>query len=133
MKNFYIEAGGDIEVSGKNKNNQNWIVGIRSPFDKTEIIKRLSLTNAGIATSGIYERGNHIYNPHHLEETIRDVVSLSIVGPNIYEADRFATACFAMGPKGLEFIERLKGFEGLMIKRNGEVASTKGFYKYEMD
>ena len=59
-----------------------------------------------------------------------EIASISVIGPNVYEADRFATAAFAMGEKGIEFIEGLKGFEGYMIKNNQIAVMTSGFKKY---
>ena len=118
-KNFYVEAGGDIEVCGKNNEGKPWQIGIRNPFKTNEIVKDLSIENKGVATSGIYARGEHIYNPKNPSEKIKDIVSLTVIGPNIYEADRFATACFAMGKDGIYFLEKLPGFEGYMIDQNG--------------
>ena len=129
-KNFYIDAGGDIQAFGKNDENKPWQIGIRNPFKNKEIIKKLSIKNKGVATSGTYIRGQHIYNPKKPYETIKDIVSLTVIGPNIYEADRFATACFAMGMKGIYFIEKLPGFEGYMIDHNGVATFTSGFEKY---
>ena len=64
FKNFYIEAGGDIQVQGHNGEGKPWKVGIKNPFNVKEIIKVVHLkNNEGIATSGSYERGSHIYNP----------------------------------------------------------------------
>ncbi len=40
-----------------------WSVGIRNPFDATEIIKVVYPRGKGVATSGTYVRGQHIYNP----------------------------------------------------------------------
>src|SRR5258708_3280171 len=131
--NFYIEAGGDIEAQGKNKDGQSWRFGIRNPFNKKEIVKIISLSNKGVATSGLYERGNHIYNPHDMDDKLDKVVSLTVIGKNIYEADRFATAAFAMGEKGIYFIEGRRGFEGYMIKKDGRAMGTSGFNKYEVD
>lgn len=128
-KNFFIDAGGDIQVSGKNKHGQKWKIGIKNPFNQEEIIKILYIQNKGVATSGTYIRGQHIYNPK-LKGPLEDIVSLSVIGPNIYEADRFVTAAFAMGKKGIEFIENLNGFEGYMIDKNGLATMTSGFEKY---
>ncbi len=61
---------------------------------------------------------------------VEGVVSLTVVGPNIYEADRFATAAFAMGEAGIMFIEKLPGFEGYMVNDNGIATFTSGFEKY---
>jgi len=129
IKNFYINAGGDIQAIGKNSEGEYLRVGIENPFKKGEIVKVVELKNAGMATSGTYIRGQHIYNPFARDKTIDDIISLTVIGPNIYEADRFATAAFAMGKSGIEFIERLEGFEGYMIDKNGIAISTSGFDK----
>lgn len=130
FENFYINAGGDIQVSGKNKNNENWRTGIQNPFNKNEIIKILSLTNNGVATSGTYIRGQHIYNPLRKSDKLKDVVSLTVIGPNVYEADRFATAAFAMQEKGIQFIESIQGLEGYMIRKDKTATFTLGFEKF---
>lgn len=129
-KNFYIDAGGDIQAFGKNNENKPWKVGIRNPFKTREIIKKLSIENKGIATSGTYVRGQHIYNPKNPDEKIKDIVSLTVIGENVYEADRFATAAFAMGGEGIYFIEELPNFEGYMIDKDGIAKMTSGFEKY---
>jgi len=129
-KNFYIDAGGDIQVSGHNNKGKLWTVGVRNPFNRFETVKTLLLTNSGIATSGTYIRGNHIYNPFHIEKPITDVVSLTVLGKNVYEADRFATAAFAMGKQGIYFIEKVADLEGYMIDRQGVATFTSGFQKY---
>lgn len=129
FRNFYIDAGGDIQVSGY-KDKNPWRVGIRNPFNRTEIVKVLALTNQGIATSGTAIRGQHIYNPYYRATPLLDIVSITIIGPNIYEADRFATAAFAMEKKGIQFIENLAGFEGYMINADARATSTSGFERY---
>lgn len=125
FSNYYIDAGGDVQVSGK-----TWTVGIRNPFNYNEVIKIVSLNNLGIATSGTAERGQHIYIPQKPKAQISNIVSLTVIGPNVYEADRFATAAFAMEKQGIQFIEKLPGFEGYMIDKNGLATFTSGFAKY---
>lgn len=129
--NFCIDVGGDIQVNGKNGEGRKWQIGIRNPFNpEKEIVKVVFLRNEGLATSGTYVRGQHIYNPLKKEEMLAEFVSLSVIGPNIYEADRFATAAFAMGREGINFIEKLEGFEGYLIDRNGIATMTSNFEKY---
>ncbi len=130
FKNFYVDAGGDVQVHGKNAAGEAWKVGIRNPFDETTIVKTVAVTTEGVATSGTYVRGQHIYNPHKKSELITDIVSLTVIGPNIYEADRFATAAFAMGRAGVYFIEHLQGFEGYVIDADGVATMTSGFNNY---
>lgn len=125
-RNFFVEAGGDIAIRGRNSHGEKWRVGIRSPFQREEVVKVLSLSDCGIATSGTYVRGRHIYNPV-TEKTPDEIVSITVIGPNIYEADRFATAAFAMGRSGISFIEQMKNLEGYQIDRNGIATFTSGF------
>lgn len=130
VKDFFIEAGGDIQVHGHSPENEAWKIGIRSPFNMDEIIKVVRLHGEGIATSGTYIRGQHIYNPRDKFQEIHDIVSLSVIGPNVYEADRFATATFAMGKNGIAFIEAQPALEGYMVDKNKVATYTRGFEKY---
>lgn len=129
VRNFYVEAGGDIQAHGLNANGSPWEVGIRNPFDTTEIIKVLLITDQAVATSGTYIRGQHIYNPHD-DGAIGSVKSLTVIGANIFDADRFATAAFAMGAGGVAFIEATKGLEGYSVDERKIATYTSGFERY---
>lgn len=131
FQNFYIDAGGDIQPRGLNADGKPWRVGIRNPFNRQEIVKVVAVSSEGVATSGTYIRGQHIYDPHKSGALVSNVASLSVIGPNIYEADRFATAAFAMGKRGVDFIESLDGFEAYMIDADKRATLTSGFKKYE--
>ncbi len=127
VQDFFVEAGGDAQLGGCNDEGNPWQIGIRNPFNETEIIKALSLTNHGIATSGSYVRGQHIYNPLQPKMKIDDIVSITVIGTDVLEADRFATAAFAMGKDGIYFIEELPGLEAYMIDAHGIATQTTGF------
>lgn len=128
-RDFYVDAGGDIEVCGT-KDGAAWRVGIRNPLNRQQHVKVLAVTDRGVATSGTAIRGQHIYNPHDPDTPLLDVLSLTVIGPNVYEADRFATAAFAMGQRGIHFIEELPGFEGYLIDARARATSTSGFERY---
>lgn len=127
---FQVEAGGDLEAAGRSERGQAWLVGIRNPFNPREIVKVLRAADCGVATSGTYVRGQHIYNPKAGSEPTQEVVSLTVVGPNVYEADRFATAAFAMGRDGIRLIDQVEGLEGYMIDDRGQATMTRGFTRY---
>lgn len=127
---YYIDAGGDIQVSGRNTEGKPWRVGIRNPFNRDEVIKTVAVSTEGVATSGTYIRGQHIYNPHSPGRAIDDIVSITVIGPNIYDADRFATAAYAMGRPGVEFIEKLAGYEAYMVGHDKQATLTSGFERY---
>jgi thiamine biosynthesis lipoprotein len=130
FEDFYVDAGGDIASNGKNAEGEEWNVGIRNPFNRDQIVKVIYPRGSGVATSGTYIRGQHIYDPHAPNAVIDDIVSLTVIGPDVLEADRFATAAFAMGMKGLEFLERLPGFEAYAIDPQGIATMTSGFDAY---
>jgi len=130
FKNFYVDAGGDIQPSGVNREGKPWAIGIKNPWNEAENVKVVYATTQGVATSGIYIRGLHIYNPKQDNKPVSEIMSLTVVGPNIYEADRFATAAFAMGREGISFIENLDGFEGYLIDKDKVATMTSGFEKY---
>lgn len=127
---FFINAGGDIASSGVNAMGESWSIGIKNPFNQDEIVKIVYPRGKGVATSGSYIRGAHIYNPHNLDEELRDIVSITVIGPDVLEADRFATAAFAMGAAGVAFIEARPGFEAYAIDANGIATMTSGFAAY---
>ncbi len=131
FSNYYIEAGGDIAVSGFSGDHQPWRIGIRNPKNINEIVKTVSVKKGGVATSGNYIRGNHIYNPKTGRE-VDNPISLTVIGPSIYEADRYATAAYAMGVAGINLIEKTDGLEGYMIDREMLATKTTNFESYEV-
>jgi thiamine biosynthesis lipoprotein len=128
--NFCIEAGGDIQCHGVNDEGKDWRVGVRNPFQPDEIVKVLMPRGHGVATSGNYLRGDHIYDPHTGRYGSDDIVSLTVIGADVMEADRYATASFAMGRDGIHFIEKMPGLEGYEIDKSGVARMTSGLGKY---
>jgi thiamine biosynthesis lipoprotein len=130
FQNYYVDAGGDMQVSGLNDQRKPWKVGIRNPFRPDEMVKVVSLSNQGVATSGNYIRGHHIYDPHDPKKPIHDIVSITVIAPTVYDADRFATAAFAMGEKGIHFIEKMSDLAGYVIDTKGVATMTSGFDRF---
>jgi thiamine biosynthesis lipoprotein len=127
LHNFYVDVGGDVEVRGLNAEGKPWQVGIRNPLKRDEIVKVLALSNCGIATSGAYLRGAHIYDPHAKKAAVSSVASVTVIGTDVYEADRFATAAYAMGEHGIAFIASRHELEGYAIDTHGIATFTPGF------
>jgi FAD:protein FMN transferase len=127
---YFVDAGGDIQSAGRNAKGMNWRVGVRNPFVVEEIIKVVVPLGAGVATSGSYFRGPHIYNPHRPEKALDDILSLTVIAQDVLEADRMATAAFAMGRAGLDFLESLPGFEAYGVDANKRAIQTSGLEGY---
>ncbi len=126
---FYLEVGGDIVVSKPVNSVQSWTIGVRNPFELDQIIKVIVLQNGAIATSGNYIKKNHIFNPIN-GQIVANPVSLTVIGQSIIEADVMATAAFAMGPEGINWLEKLNGLEAYMIESDQQATMTSCFEEY---
>jgi FAD:protein FMN transferase len=107
-----VNAGGDVRVKGR------WRVGIQHPRERDKTAAVIAVEDAGVATSGAYERGAHIRGARP------DILSVTIVGPDLGTADAFATAACVRGP---EWTAQLDGYEAMTILANGTVLETRGF------
>ncbi len=125
-KNFFVDVGGDIQCAGVNAEGKPWTVGVRNPLGEG-IVKVLAPGEHGVATSGTYVRGAHIYDPHTRAAPPRALLSLTVVAKDVLEADRYATAAFAMGADGLAFLESVPGVEAYGISPAGTATMTSGF------
>ncbi|GAL91064.1 FAD:protein FMN transferase [Jejuia pallidilutea] len=116
VKNYLVEIGGELRVSGKNmEKNAPWRVGLDEPrFDGGQsVYKAISLKDEAMATSGTYrkfkvdEKGNkyaHIINTKTGYPTKTNVLSVSVIANDCMVADGYATAFQAMG------IEKVSAF-----------------------
>ena len=130
-RNYCINGGGDIVIRGEPEPGTPWRVGIRHPLEADKLAAVLAMRDGAVATSGAYERGDHVLDPF-TGKPPRGVLSVTVVGPSLTYADAYATAAFAMGPTGLAWIAGLAGYEGCSIGAgpdgsNGRIAWTPGF------
>lgn len=128
-RDYFVDGAGDVFARGRPSPGEQWRVGIRHPVEREKVARVVLATDLAVATSGTYEKGAHIYNPH-TGEAARSFLSLTVVGPSILEADVFATAAFAMGPAGLEFISARDGYEAYAIDPELRAHRTSGFDAY---
>src|SRR3954469_715209 len=63
-RNFCINAGGDVVARGRPAADRLWRVGIRHPIRPDRLAAVLAVEDLAVATSGEYERGAHILDPH---------------------------------------------------------------------
>ncbi len=126
--NFSINAGGDVLLAGGALPEPRWRVGVQHPFRRDRIAKVVEGSELAVATSGTYERGDHIVDGR-TGLAPAGVVSVTVTGPELGTADAFATAAFAHGEGAAAWTLTLpqRGYEALTILAGGEVLSTPGF------
>ncbi len=125
-RDYFVDGAGDVRTRGEREPGMPWRVGIRHPFARGMVTQVLEATDLAVATSGTYEKGVHILDPH-TGRAAPDLMSFPVVGPNIVAADAYATAAFVMGMAGLAFIERLSGYEAYAIDPALRSRWTTGF------
>lgn len=134
--NVYVEAGGDLMVSGKKEKDNPWRIGIRNPRPqhKRKLVV-LKVSDKAVATSGDYF---HPFTPdlknHHIIDprsgfSPPELASCTVTAPNVALADGLATALMVLGKDAaLDFIEPMPGCEAYMVTKNLEEYNTTGFF-----
>lgn len=120
-----VNAAGDIASTGDLGDGRPFRIGIADPHSPLRLAEIIELAGA-IATSGTYERGGHLIDPHSGRPATR-AASASVTGPDLGLADALATAVAVAGEPGLDLIERLEGYEALIINPGGSRRWTKRF------
>jgi thiamine biosynthesis lipoprotein len=120
-RRFCIDAGGDVLVRGG-----PWRVGVRHPHRPDRLAAVLSLTDAAVATSGAYERGDHIVDPL-TRRPARGALSVTVLGRRLATVDAYATAAFAMGERGPAWTAGLHGCAAMTILSGDRVLTTRRF------
>jgi FAD:protein FMN transferase len=136
IRNFFVDAGGEIFASGVNCEGDPWRVGIKDPDLPKEFSDILALSDKAVSTSGNYEkffkiqgkRFSRMINPL-TGYPEADVVSATVIAPTALEADVFSTAVCILGPaKGLDLVNSLgEGYAAMVLSRK---ADGKVFVRY---
>jgi thiamine biosynthesis lipoprotein len=126
---YLINAGGDVVARGEAAPGQCWRVGIRHPDQPDKLAAVLAIGDGAVATSGTYERGNHIADPR-TGRAAHGLRSLTVVGPRLGFVDAYATAAFVMGLAGLPWVATHPGHEALAITNDDRVVWTEGLARY---
>jgi thiamine biosynthesis lipoprotein len=130
-RNFSINAAGDVVLRGRPADGERWRIGIQHPLQPDKVAAVLAGEDVAIATSGEYERGAHVIDPH-TGEPPAGLLSATIVGPDPGTADAYATATFAMGEKGPEWAAALTGYETLCITTDHVVLTSPGIDRFRI-
>lgn len=122
-RNVLVGAGGDLVAAGEPEPGRAWRIGIRHPDRVDRVAGVLAVRDLGVATSGLYERGGHIVNPH-TGRAPTGLRSLTVLGPRLAMADAYATAGFAMGEAGIAWAGRQPGHGAVAITADDRVVWT---------
>lgn len=133
FKHALVTAGGDSRIVG-DRFGKPWVVGIRHPDRKEEVIAKIPLEDAALSTSGDYERYfdedgvryHHILDPH-TGKSAHKVRSATIIGPTATRTDGLSKTAFVLGPeRAIELYNQMEGIDAVLVTPDGRVLYTKG-------
>lgn len=141
--NMVINCGGNVITIGPKADNNNWIFGIQNPDLEAanDIIKRVSVTDKCLVTSGDYQRYYivddveycHIIDPDTLMPPTY-FSAVSIICDNSGLADALSTALFNMPYEdGLALINSIEGAEAIWVYKDGSIKYSENFEDFIVD
>ncbi len=119
-----VLLGGQLSEGGEVK---PWNIGISNPDDVNQIVKTFDVVDGSVATSGDYEKGAHIVDPHTGLIAI-GARSASVVGPHGALCDALATALMVDGRDAQRRmgLPELAEYSFWVINRDDETAWSYG-------
>ncbi|MGY5319165.1 FAD:protein FMN transferase [Neomicrococcus lactis] len=176
IPHWSINAGGDILVSGSPAPSHPsahdprartpffgtpWALGIVDPHDSSQLLATIDATGTpgfqtALATSGIAERGHHIWSradshpgpltrpdlrnrsasipagpDQSLDDTQTDtpapIIQVSVMGPDIVTADALATSLAAGGSTSFSMLSQFPGYEALAVLSDGSLVASNNW------
>ena len=117
-RDFLVDLGGNLRVHGESAPGRGgWRTGVRNPFDLSEIVGMILLTNGeSVATSGNYERFVKMDGRHyaHIMDTrtghpAEGVAGVTVLAPSGVQCDGLSATLFILGPEaGQKFLTRFR-------------------------
>jgi thiamine biosynthesis lipoprotein len=134
VRNFSIGAGGDVVVRGgpdPGDDRSAWRVGIAHPWERDGVSMVLGLRDLACATSGRYERGDHVLDPRD-GTPATDLMAATVVGADLGVADAYATALMVLGTGGLSWLADKPGYDAAVITPDRQVVVTPGLERLRL-
>ncbi len=100
---FCLGGGGDLVGRVVDPDSPAWQVGIEDPHDPTRLVARVPLRDGAVATSAETHRGAHVVDARTGLRP-RGLASVTVTAPDLTTADIEATAAFAMGVDGIDWL-----------------------------
>jgi thiamine biosynthesis lipoprotein len=131
VADFTINAGGDVLTRGHPAPGVEWRVGIQHPWQRDAVAAVVHGSDLAVATSGRYERGEHIVVPQTGGHP-SGLMAVTVVGGDLALADAYATAAVVLGDRGMEWIATVPGVEAMGITDDQTVVVTAGFDEFRV-
>lgn len=129
-RDYMVEIGGEIAVSGTNPRGEKWHIMVDAPEENDTAVVHsrmavIAITEAGVATSGNYRNYRkssqgkvwHTIDPVTGHPARQHILSATVIAPSAMLADALATACMAMPiADAVTMIEAIPGTSALFVQ-----------------
>ena len=117
-RRYSLNVGGDVLAAG-GTGKRPWRIGVRHPDHADAVMATLRIVDGAVATSGAYERGEHVRRRRS------ELRSVTVVGPELAMADALATAVFSSGSSAPPWFDSFPDYE-LMVVAGDRMFWTRG-------
>jgi FAD:protein FMN transferase len=136
FNNVYVEAGGDLMVTGNKEGRTPWRIALRPPRPRPgEKPAVVAVSGKAVATSGDYLQAfSADFSHHHIIDprsgfSPPELASCTVTAPTVALADGLATALMVLGREdGLALIKGMDGCEAYLVDKGMQVTHSKGFF-----
>ncbi|MDQ0375827.1 FAD:protein FMN transferase [Cellulomonas humilata] len=123
LTTFCLNAGGDVVVRGEPEPGRGWHVGVRDPSDPQSFRTVLEVRDGAVATSGTYERGEHVWDGRS-GQPATGLRAATVVAADLTTADVLATCVLALGRDGIAWAAEHGAVAVLAVDADGELLTA---------
>jgi len=125
--NYLVEIGGELRVSGLNREGKNWAIGIEAPSTSERVPHAIvNVSNASVATSGDYRnffehdgtRFSHMIDARTGRPVTHNLAAVTVINPSAAYADAMATALLVLGPDAGPALAKELNLSAYFLVRN---------------
>lgn len=130
LTNGLVDLGGDIKIIGPHADGRPWLVGVRHPRNRDQLLANIAVSGGGIASSGDYERCividgkrySHILNPK-TGWPVGGLASVTVIAEQCLVAGSLTTITLLKEDQGKHWIKEM-GLGHLWMDQDGQVGGT---------
>ncbi len=113
---YYLDAGGNIRVGGRQASGAPWTIAIADPSSQRDL-RVFELNDGSACTTAFWRQWS--------EPT---TISATIISETSAASAAIARAALILGPEnGLQLVRSLTGVSGLLVLADGEILTSPGF------
>lgn len=140
-RNGIVDAGGDMRVFGGDRGQRldHWALDVENPFDASQPITTILITDCAVATSGIsrkhWEKAgtayHHLIDPSQGTSAKTGVSQVTVIAPRAIDADVFAKTLFILGLGRGQAFAATHDIPALFVTEEKQVIRNNLFQHYE--